>query len=57
LAAASKGGRSPSSVFPNCPRPQLSTSHTNSSQKLNLSGYLSNTLTNYFTSAPNLFFL
>jgi hypothetical protein len=37
LVATSNGGRSPSSGFPNCPRPQLPASHSNSSQRLNLS--------------------
>jgi hypothetical protein len=35
--------RSPSSGFPNCPRPQLPASHNNSSQHLNLSAYLTAT--------------
>jgi hypothetical protein len=38
--AATNGGRSPCSGFPNCPRPQLPASHSNSSQQLNPSGYL-----------------
>jgi hypothetical protein len=45
LVAASNGGRFPSSVFPNCPRPQLPDSHSNSSQRLNYSSPLSNSLT------------
>jgi hypothetical protein len=40
LAAAFKGGRSPCCGFHNYPRPQLLTSHTNSSKQLNPSGYL-----------------
>jgi hypothetical protein len=32
LVAASKGGRPPSSGFPNCPRPQLPNSHSNNSR-------------------------
>jgi hypothetical protein len=40
LTAASNGGRSPSSVFPSCPRPQLPASYSNSSEQLNPSGYL-----------------
>jgi hypothetical protein len=34
LVTASDGGRSPSSGFPNCPRPQLPASNSNSSQWL-----------------------
>jgi hypothetical protein len=34
----------PSSVFPNCPRPQLPASKSNSSQQLNPSGYLTHLL-------------
>jgi hypothetical protein len=37
LVAASNGGRSPSSGFPNCPLPQLPSSVNNGSQRLNLS--------------------
>jgi hypothetical protein len=33
LVAASNGGSSPSSAFPNCPRPQLLASHCNSRHK------------------------
>jgi hypothetical protein len=40
FAAASKGGRSAFSGFPNCPQPQLPASNSNSSQQLNPSGYL-----------------
>jgi hypothetical protein len=39
------GGRSPSSGFPNCPRPQLPASNRNSSQGLNRSGPLTHSLT------------
>jgi hypothetical protein len=35
LVTVSNGGRSPSSRFPNCPRPQLPASNSNSSQQLN----------------------
>jgi hypothetical protein len=52
LVAASNGGRSPSSGFPNCPRPQLPASHSNSSH-LNTSCY--NSLSHSFS--PNLFAL
>jgi hypothetical protein len=45
LVAASSSGRSPSSAFPNCPRPQLPDSHSNSSQRLNLNSPLTNSLT------------
>jgi hypothetical protein len=38
--AAFNGRRSPSSGFPNYPRPQLPASHSNSSQRLNLSSSL-----------------
>jgi hypothetical protein len=40
LVAASNDGRSPSFGFPDCPWPQLPASHSNSSQKLNPSDYL-----------------
>jgi hypothetical protein len=46
LVATSTGGRSPSSEFPNCSRPHLSASHSNSSQRLNCSS-----LTNSPTSS------
>jgi hypothetical protein len=52
LVTASKGGRSSSSGFPNSPRPQLPASNSNSSQQLNPSGYLTNSLTN--SSLTNL---
>jgi hypothetical protein len=42
LVAASNGGRSPSFVFPNCPRPQLAASNNNSSKRRNPSGYPTN---------------
>jgi hypothetical protein len=45
LVASSNGGRSPSSGLPNCPRPQLPASHSNSSERLNPSAYLTNSLT------------
>jgi hypothetical protein len=44
LVTASNSGRSPSSGFPNCLRPQLPASHSNSSQILNGSGPLTNSL-------------
>jgi hypothetical protein len=44
LLVAFKGERSLSSGFPNCPRPQLPASHSNSSQ-LNPIGYLTHPLT------------
>jgi hypothetical protein len=42
---ASNCGRSPFSGSPNCPRPQLPAFHSNSSQKLNPSGYLTHQTT------------
>jgi hypothetical protein len=45
LVAACNFWRSPSSGFPNCPRPQLPAFHSNNSQKLDPSGYLANSLT------------
>jgi hypothetical protein len=45
FVAASKGRRYPSSGFPNCLRPQLPASHSNSSQRLNSSSYITNSLT------------
>jgi hypothetical protein len=50
LVAASNGGRSLSSVFPNCPRSQLPPSHSNSSQPLNPSGSLTHSLTHQKTT-------
>jgi hypothetical protein len=47
LVAAFNGGRSPSSEFPNCPRPQLPASYSNRSQPLNPSGYHTHSPTNY----------
>jgi hypothetical protein len=47
--AASNGGRSTSSGFPNHLRPQLQASHSNSSQRLNLSSSLSHWLTDWLT--------
>jgi hypothetical protein len=44
LVSASNGGRSPSSGYPNCPRPQLPASNSNSSQGLNRSSPLTNSL-------------
>jgi hypothetical protein len=43
LVAASNGGPSFFSGFPNCPRPHIPASHSNSSQQLNPSGYLPHT--------------
>jgi hypothetical protein len=45
LVAASNGGHSLSSGFPNYPRPQLPASNSNSSQRLNYSGSLTNSVT------------
>jgi hypothetical protein len=42
LIASSNSGRSPSFGFLKCPWPQLSVPHSNSSQQLNPSGYLTN---------------
>jgi hypothetical protein len=39
LVTASNDEHSPSSGFPNCPWPQLPASHSNSSQRVNPSGY------------------
>jgi hypothetical protein len=50
--AASNGRHSPSSGFPNYPLPQLSASHSNGSQWLNLSSSLTNSLTNSVTHQP-----
>jgi hypothetical protein len=50
--AASNSWRSPSSGFPNYPRPQLLASHSNSSQRLTLSSSLSHWLTDYATHQP-----
>jgi hypothetical protein len=47
--AASNGGHSPYSRFPNCPQPQLQASHSNSSQGLNSSSPLTHSLTNQLT--------
>jgi hypothetical protein len=44
LVAAFNGERSPSSGFTNGPRPQLPASNSNSSQQLNLSSSLTNSL-------------
>jgi hypothetical protein len=52
LVVASNGGHSPCSGFMNCPQPQLPTSHSNSSQQLNLSGYLNYSFTNSPTDWP-----
>jgi hypothetical protein len=51
LVAASKGGRSPSSGFPNYIRPQLPASHCNSSQLLNLSSSLTDWLIDWLTQS------
>jgi hypothetical protein len=47
--AASNSGLFPSSGLPNCPRPQLPASNSNSSQLLNLSSSFANSLTNQLT--------
>jgi hypothetical protein len=44
LVAASNGGRSPFSGFPNYPRPQLPASNSNSSQRLNFGSSLTHSL-------------
>jgi hypothetical protein len=44
LIADFNGRLSPSSGFSNCPRPQLPASHSNSSERLNPSGYLTDWL-------------
>jgi hypothetical protein len=43
--AASNGGISPYSGFPNYPRPQLSASNSDSSERLNLFSCLTNSVT------------
>jgi hypothetical protein len=48
----SNSGRSPSSLLPNYLRFQLQASHSNSSQRLNLSTSLTNSLTNSATHQP-----
>jgi hypothetical protein len=50
--ATFNGGRSPSSGFPNCPRPQLPDPITNSSQGLNFSNFLTHWLTNSVIRQP-----
>jgi hypothetical protein len=50
--AASNGRRSPSFGFPNYPRASATASHINSSQRLNISSPLSNSL----TRQPSVFF-
>jgi hypothetical protein len=45
LVATSNVWRSPSPGFPNYPRPQLPASHSNSSERLNRSSYLTNSPT------------
>jgi hypothetical protein len=50
LVAASNGGHSPYSEFPNYPRPQLPASHSNSSQRLNRSSPLTHALAGSFNS-------
>jgi hypothetical protein len=57
LVTASNSRHSPSSWFPNWPRPQLPASHSNSSQWLNSSGYLTNWLTNWLIATANWSFL
>jgi hypothetical protein len=52
--AASKGGHSPSSRFSNYPRPQLPASNSNSSQWLNLSSSLTNSVTHQPTNCAQL---
>jgi hypothetical protein len=50
--AASNVGRPTSSGFPNYPRPQLTASHSNSSQRLNLRSSLTQWMTNSVTHQP-----
>jgi hypothetical protein len=49
LVVASNVGPFPSSGLPNCPWPQLPASHSNISQQLNPSGYLTHSPTNHST--------
>jgi hypothetical protein len=49
LVAASNGGRSPYSGFPNYPRPQLPSSHSNSSQRPNCSSPLTDYSPTHFS--------
>jgi hypothetical protein len=56
LVATSNGGRSPSSGFPNCPRPQLPAPHSKNSQRLNRRSPPTNSLTHQqilFTNSTN----
>jgi hypothetical protein len=46
LVAAFNAGHSPSSGFPNCPRAHLPASHSNSSQRRNLTSSLNQSLSN-----------
>jgi hypothetical protein len=50
LVSASNGLRSPSSGLPNRPRPQLPVSHSNSSQRMNLSSPLTHSHTHQPTA-------
>jgi hypothetical protein len=52
LVTAFNSERSPSSPFPNCPRPQLPASNSNTSQRLNLSTRLTNSVTHQQTNSP-----
>jgi hypothetical protein len=52
--ATSNGGRSLSSWFPNWPRLQLPASHSNSSQRLNLSSSLTHLFTHQPTNSTQL---
>jgi hypothetical protein len=54
LVAASNGGRSSCSGFPNCPQPQLPTSNSYSSQRLSGSSPLTNSLTHQPTHTTPL---
>jgi hypothetical protein len=54
LVTASNGKHSPSSGFLNCPQPQLPASHSNSSQQLNPSGYLTHSPTNSLSLTKQL---
>jgi hypothetical protein len=55
--AASNGGRSPFSGFPNSPRPKLPASNSNSTQRLNRSSSLTHWLTQSLTSKFNSYWL
>jgi hypothetical protein len=54
LVAVSNGGRFPSPGLRNCARPQLPESHSNSSQRPNVSSSLTDSLTDWLTQSLKL---